>query len=206
MLRDFADGTDDLNSWVFGCKDVVCVNFSLGGSLPTIYVISSPACLSETLQGFDQILGFGLYAESSIVKLSFKATTLQKICLRFDTDLVNYRNVSMTTPLAKSTVQECGLVTLYYVNVAFPSHYAISSIDSSSQSRLYGPPSLSLVAVTIVQECGYARSSRYYITAVYPSHYVVSSIDGSSQSQLDNLPILLLVAETTVCKSVSRQI
>ncbi|WZZ67481.1 hypothetical protein YC2023_078851 [Brassica napus] len=49
----------------------------------------------------------------------------------------------MTPPLliARSTIQECGLArfTRYYIT-----------------SRLYGPPTPFLVAVTIVQECGYA--------------------------------------------------
>ncbi|CAN6850559.1 unnamed protein product [Brassica oleracea] len=82
---------------------------------------------------------------------------------------------------------ECGSARFvrYYITAALPSHYAVSSIDGSSQSRIYDPPNL-LIAETIVQECGLARTTNY-ITAAPPSHYAISSIDGSSQSQLCNL-------------------
>ncbi|KAH0886198.1 LOW QUALITY PROTEIN: hypothetical protein HID58_062294, partial [Brassica napus] len=84
-------------------------------------------------------------------------------------------------------VQECcfARVAHDYVTAASLSHSAVSSIDSSSQSRIGGLPDL-LVAGTIVQECGLAR---FYnsITVASPSHYAVPSIDGSSQSQLCDL-------------------
>ncbi|KAF2589805.1 hypothetical protein F2Q70_00039051 [Brassica cretica] len=72
-----------------------------------------------------------------------------------------------------------------YVTAASLSHYAVSSIDGSSQSRIGGLSDL-LVAGTIVQECGLAR---FYnsITVASPSHYAIPSIDGSSQSQLCDL-------------------
>ncbi|CAF2070925.1 unnamed protein product [Brassica oleracea var. botrytis] len=99
---------------------------------------------------------------------------------------------TLTLPLrlhlvAGSTVQECGSARFvrYYITAAFPSHYVVSSIDGSSQCRIYDPPNL-LIAETIVQECGLARTTNY-ITAAPPSHYAVSSIDGSSHSQLCNL-------------------
>ncbi|KAL0900443.1 hypothetical protein Bca101_084404 [Brassica carinata] len=95
--------------------------------------------------------------------------------------------VSFTLLLVvRSTVQECGLAkfTGYYVIVAFPTHYVVSNIDGSSQSRLYSPLTLFLVTGTTVQECGRARSACFYVTAASPSHYAVSNIDGSSQSQL----------------------
>ncbi|KAL0752840.1 hypothetical protein Bca101_090508 [Brassica carinata] len=81
-------------------------------------------------------------------------------------------------------VQECCFARFpheVFTAASLP-HYAVSSIDSSSQSRICGLPDL-LVAGTIVQECGLARFTNS-ITAAIPSHYVVSSIDGSSQSQL----------------------
>ncbi|CAN6887944.1 unnamed protein product, partial [Brassica oleracea] len=55
-------------------------------------------------------------------------------------------------------VQECGLArfTRHYVTVAFPTHYAVSSIDGSSQSWLYDPLSPFLFAGTNVQEFNYA--------------------------------------------------
>lgn len=53
-----------------------------------------PLCrIAETLQGPDHLLGFRLFAESSAVKLSFKATFPPKICFRFNIVLVNCRNV-----------------------------------------------------------------------------------------------------------------
>ncbi|CAN6994189.1 unnamed protein product [Brassica oleracea var. botrytis] len=84
-------------------------------------------------------------------------------------------------------MQECGSARFvrYYITAALLSHYAVSSIDDSSRSRIYDPPNL-LITETIVQECGFARTINY-ITAAPPSHYAVSSIDGSSQSQLCNL-------------------
>ncbi|CAN7088519.1 unnamed protein product [Brassica rapa subsp. narinosa] len=80
-------------------------------------------------------------------------------------------------------VQECcfARVAHDYVTAASLSHYAVSSIDGSSQSRSSFPNLL--VAGTIVQECGLARITNY-ITAASPSHYAVSNIDGSSQSLL----------------------
>ncbi|KAG2277125.1 hypothetical protein Bca52824_059680 [Brassica carinata] len=96
------------------------------------------------------------------------------------------------TPLllvtARSTVQECGFARLsrYYVTVASPSHYAVSSIDGSSQSWICGT-STSLVAGTIVQECKLTKSTSYSITFASSSHYVISHIDGSSQCQLRDL-------------------
>ncbi|WZZ69749.1 hypothetical protein YC2023_081119 [Brassica napus] len=93
--------------------------------------------------------------------------------------------------IAGSTVQECGFAkfTHYDFTDASPSHYAISSIDGSSQGRLCGSPPPFLVAGTTVQECGFARSVRYHITAASPSYYAVSSIDGSSKSQLCDLQL-----------------
>ncbi|KAF3542527.1 hypothetical protein DY000_02000468 [Brassica cretica] len=89
---------------------------------------------------------------------------------------------------ARSTVQECGFARLsrYYVTVASPSHYAVSSIDGSSQSWICGT-STSLVAGTIVQECKLTKSTSYSITSASSSHYVISNIDGSSQCQLRDL-------------------
>ncbi|KAH0868148.1 hypothetical protein HID58_075170, partial [Brassica napus] len=86
-----------------------------------------------------------------------------------------------------SIVQECcfARVAHDYVTAASLSHYAVSSIDGSSQSRIGGLPDL-LVAGTIVQECGLA-SFYNSITVASPSHYAVPSIDGSSQSQLCDL-------------------
>ncbi|KAG2264096.1 hypothetical protein Bca52824_071175 [Brassica carinata] len=80
-------------------------------------------------------------------------------------------------------VQECCFARFPHevFTAASLSHYAVSSIDSSSQSRICGLSDL-LVARTIVQECGLARFTNS-ITAAIPSHYAVSSIDGSSQSQ-----------------------
>ncbi|KAG2255738.1 hypothetical protein Bca52824_075032 [Brassica carinata] len=80
-------------------------------------------------------------------------------------------------------VQECCFARIAhdYVTAASLSHYAVSSIDGSSQSRSSFPNLL--VAGTIVQECGLARITNY-ITAASPSHYAVSNIDGSSQSLL----------------------
>ncbi|KAG2296058.1 hypothetical protein Bca52824_042727 [Brassica carinata] len=80
-------------------------------------------------------------------------------------------------------VQECcfARVAHDYVTAASLSHYAVSSIDGSSQSRSSFPNLL--VAGTIVQEYGLARITNY-ITAASPSHYAVSNIDGSSQSLL----------------------
>lgn len=48
-----------------------CISFS---TTDTTYVKSPPSCPTETLQGSDHPLGFGLFAESSIVKFSFKTT------------------------------------------------------------------------------------------------------------------------------------
>ncbi|KAG2320033.1 hypothetical protein Bca52824_013246 [Brassica carinata] len=94
-----------------------------------------------------------------------------------------YFTVSFTPLLtAASTVQECGAVRFirYYATVVSPTHYAISNIDGSSQSRLYSP----LVAGTTVQESGRSRFACYYATAAPPSHYAVLNIDGSSQNLL----------------------
>ncbi|CAN7123937.1 unnamed protein product [Brassica rapa subsp. narinosa] len=56
----------------------------------------------------------------------------------------------LSLPFAGSTVQECGVARFarYYVIAASPSHYAVSSIDGSSQSRLCSPltPSPHLIA------------------------------------------------------------
>ena len=149
-----------------------------------IYVASFPSYSDKILQSFDHLLGFGLYAEASIVKFSSKATTAQKI---------HSSSTDGITPLslvAGSIVQECGFARFsrYYVTAASPLHYAVSSIDGSSHSQLYGP----------VQECGLASSSCCYVIAAPPSHYAVSSIDGSSQSQPYGAPIPILVAETIV--------
>ncbi|KAF3486045.1 hypothetical protein F2Q69_00053496 [Brassica cretica] len=92
----------------------------------------------------------------------------------------------LVTP--RSIVQECGFASLtcYYITAASPSHYAVSSIDGSSQSLICGTPNL-FVAETTVQKCRLARSTSYYATAAFPSHYAVSNIDSSSQSQLCDL-------------------
>ena len=81
-------------------------------------------------------------------------------------------------------MQECcfSRVAHDYFTAASLSHYAVSSIDGSSQSRIGGLPNL-LVVNLIVQECELARFTNY-ITVALPSQYAVSSIDGSSQSQL----------------------
>ncbi|CAF2057351.1 unnamed protein product [Brassica napus] len=154
-------------------------------SLPVWSQDPRPLLPAETLQGSDHLVDFGLYAESSIVKFSFKAMTPPKICLKFDIFLVNCHNVFVIPPfpVTGSIVQECGLArfTCYYVTVASPSHYAVSSIDGSSHNRSYSFPTHIFVAKTI---CGLVRSSRYYTTAAYPSHYAVSIIDGSSQVRL----------------------
>ncbi|CAN6984720.1 hypothetical protein IGI04_000303 [Brassica rapa subsp. trilocularis] len=94
-------------------------------------------------------------------------------------------------------LQECGLASFSccYVIVAPPSHYAISSIDGSSQSQPYGALIPILVAETIVQECVHARFARFYVTVASPSHYTVSSIDGFSQSYLYDFPKLLSSTE-----------
>ena len=86
-------------------------------------------------------------------------------------------------------VQECCFArfTHDYFTAASRSHYAVSSIDGSSQSRICGLFDL-LVVRTIVQECGFVRFINY-ITAAPPSQYAVSSIDGSSHSQLRDLQI-----------------
>ncbi|KAG2285177.1 hypothetical protein Bca52824_044781 [Brassica carinata] len=76
-------------------------------------------------------------------------------------------------------VQECCFARFHGFHHSSLSHYAVSSIDGSSQNRICGLPDL-LVAGTIVQECGLARFTNS-ITAAIPSHYAVSSIDGSSQ-------------------------
>ncbi|WZZ65536.1 hypothetical protein YC2023_076906 [Brassica napus] len=171
-------------------------------SLPVWSQDPRPLLPAETLQGSDHLVDFGLYAESSIVKFSFKAMTPPKICLKFDIFLVNCHNVFVIPPfpVTGSIVQECGLArfTCYYVTVASPSHYAVSSIDGSSHNRSYSFPTHIFVAKTIVQECGHAKSSRYYATVVSPSHYAVSSIDGSSQSWLYGSPTPFFVARTIV--------
>uniref|UniRef100_A0A0D3C5K8 Uncharacterized protein n=1 Tax=Brassica oleracea var. oleracea TaxID=109376 RepID=A0A0D3C5K8_BRAOL len=171
-------------------------------SLPVWSQNPRPILPGETLQGSNHLVDFGLYAESSIVKFSFKATTPPKICLKFDIVLVNCHNVFVIPPfpVTRSIVQECGLArfTSYYVTVASPSHYAVSSIDGSSHNRSYSFPTHFFVAKTIVQECGHAKSSRYYVTVVSPSHYTVSSIDGSSQSWLYSSPTHFLAARTIV--------
>ena len=86
-------------------------------------------------------------------------------------------------------VQECCFArfTHDYFTAASRSHYAVSSIDGSSQSRICGLSDL-LVVRTIVQECGFVRFINY-ITAAPPSQYAVSSINGSSHSQLRDLQI-----------------
>ncbi|CAG7892272.1 unnamed protein product [Brassica rapa] len=67
---------------------------------------------------------------------------------------------------AGSIVQECCFARFVYVffTAASLSHYAVSSIDGSSQSRICGLPDL-LVTGTIVQECRLARSSNYITAA-----------------------------------------
>ncbi|CAH8361554.1 unnamed protein product [Eruca vesicaria subsp. sativa] len=86
-----------------------------------------------------------------------------------------------------SIVQECCFAGFFhdYFTTASLSHYVVSSIDGSSQSRICARLNL-LVADLIVQECGLARFTSY-ITVALPSQYAVSSIDGSSQSQLRDL-------------------
>ncbi|KAL0790324.1 hypothetical protein Bca101_006570 [Brassica carinata] len=117
--------------------------------------------------------------------------TLQPHCCIFcnAASIVTLRHLYSTDTI---TIYQCGLAKFsrYYVSVAFPSHYAVSSIDGSSQNRHYGPPTPILVLGIIVQECGPARFSRYYITAASPSQYAVSSINGSSQSRLYDPPAL----------------
>ncbi|KAL0734565.1 hypothetical protein Bca4012_010775 [Brassica carinata] len=97
-------------------------------------------------------------------------------------------------------VQECGLARFdcCYVIDAPPTHYAVSSINGSSQSQRYDLPTPFLVAVTTVQECGHVRSSHYYANVASPSQYDVSSIASSSQSRFNDPSVIFLVARTTV--------
>ncbi|WZY87059.1 hypothetical protein YC2023_033443 [Brassica napus] len=104
-----------------------------------IYVTSSQSCPAETLQGSDHSLSFSLFAESFIVKFSIKATTPPKICFSFDIVLFKCRNVSMIYCARVWTRR----FACYYVTAAPPSHYAVSSIDGSSQSQLFDPPPIS---------------------------------------------------------------
>ncbi|KAJ4903812.1 Uncharacterized protein Rs2_17763 [Raphanus sativus] len=115
------------------------------------------------------------FMEPEMKRVSTATTSLAPFVASFTTRLIT-----------GSTVQECGLASFacYYVNVAFPTHYAVSSIDGSSRCD---PLTFFLVARTIVQECRRARFVCYYVTAALLSHYAVSSIDGSSQSQLCDL-------------------
>ena len=57
-----------------------------------ICVTSTPSCPTETLQGSDYLLYFGMFAETSIVKFSLNVA-LSKICLRFDIVLISCHNV-----------------------------------------------------------------------------------------------------------------
>ncbi|KAF3597486.1 hypothetical protein DY000_02022417 [Brassica cretica] len=87
-------------------------------------------------------------------------------------------------------IQKFGLVTMSALSSNYYFQYLGEVVSVSAtfvHSRLYGPPTLFLVARTTVQECGRARFARCYVTAAPPSHYVVLNIDGSSQSQLCNL-------------------
>ncbi|KAF3570078.1 hypothetical protein F2Q69_00061683 [Brassica cretica] len=86
-------------------------------------------------------------------------------------------------------VQECCFARFVhdYLTAASLSHYAVSSIDGSSQSQICGLLDL-FVADLIVQECGLARFTNY-ITAARPSQYAVSNIDSSSQNQLGDIQI-----------------
>uniref|UniRef100_A0A0D3C342 RRM domain-containing protein n=1 Tax=Brassica oleracea var. oleracea TaxID=109376 RepID=A0A0D3C342_BRAOL len=83
--------------------------------------------------------------------------------------------------VARYTVQECGLTrfTRHYVTVAFPTHYAVSSIDGSSQSWLYDPLSPFLFAGTTVQEVNYAtfRSELLHRDPTIPKlFYLLSNV------------------------------
>ncbi|KAF3545620.1 hypothetical protein DY000_02008645 [Brassica cretica] len=125
----------------------------------TIYR-TSPLCPAEILHCYDHLLDFSLSAESSFVKLSFKATTHLKIDFLATTSPLRFHH---TTPSQASTV--------------------LHRIDTTVL------PPLSLSS-ELLQECGPARSSRYYITAASPSQYAISSIDGFSQSRLYDPPPL----------------
>ncbi|CAH8374204.1 unnamed protein product [Eruca vesicaria subsp. sativa] len=94
-------------------------------------------------------------------------------------------NSCFSSSITGYLVQECCFAkfTQFYFIEASLSHYAISSIDGSSQIRARGPSNLFIVETT-VQEYGFARFASYYVTAASPSHYAVSNIDGSSHIQL----------------------
>ncbi|CAN6820899.1 unnamed protein product, partial [Brassica oleracea] len=73
----------------------ISVESFVSGPRLLLDLIQSLCRIAETLQGFDHLLGFGLFAKSYVVKFSFKATIPPKICLRFNIVLVNCRNVSL---------------------------------------------------------------------------------------------------------------
>lgn len=81
-----------------------------------------------------------------------------------------------------ANVQECWLARFarYYITAASPLHYAVSSIDGSSHSRLYGPHPF------LCRNNYYARvwTRHYYVNIMFPSHYAVSIINCSSQNCL----------------------
>ncbi|CAF1960609.1 unnamed protein product [Brassica napus] len=86
-------------------------------------------------------------------------------------------------------IQKFGLVTMSALSSNYYFQYLGEVVSVSAtfvHSRLYGPPTLFLVARTTVQECGRARFARCYVTAAPPSHYVVLNIDGSSQTLSSN--------------------
>ncbi|CAH8356577.1 unnamed protein product [Eruca vesicaria subsp. sativa] len=83
-------------------------------------------------------------------------------------------------------VQECcfaRFVQFYFIDASL-SHYAVSSIDGSSQNRFCCFLGL-FVADLTVQEGELAGLTSYIIVAS-PSQYAVSSIDGLSQCQLSD--------------------
>uniref|UniRef100_M4DXZ8 Uncharacterized protein n=1 Tax=Brassica campestris TaxID=3711 RepID=M4DXZ8_BRACM len=177
---------------------------------------------AETIQGSNHLLDFGLFAESSVEKFSFKVTTPPKIGFRFDMFLVNCRSVSVIycvrvwIRLIFSLLCHCCVsITLrrlkhrrFFTEVTshpFPHcrYYcarvwmrqiftllclrcASITIRRLKHRRFFTDsvlqsPSFSLIARATVQECGFASSDCYYNIAASPLHYAVSSIDGSSQ-------------------------
>ncbi|WZZ34244.1 hypothetical protein YC2023_017645 [Brassica napus] len=144
-----------------------------------IYVTSSQSCPAETLQGSDHSLSFGLFAESSIVMFSIKATTPPKIWFRFDIVLFNCRSVSMIYCARVWTRQICSLLCHCCASITLRRLKHQRFFTESA----FRSPTYFLVAGTTVQEYGLTRFTRYYVTVASPLHYVVSSIDVSSQSR-----------------------
>ncbi|KAG5403849.1 hypothetical protein IGI04_009968 [Brassica rapa subsp. trilocularis] len=144
-----------------------------------VYVTSSHSCPAETLQGSDHSLSFGLFAESSIVKFSIKATTPPKICFSFDIVLFDCRNVSMIYCARVWTRQICSLLCHCCASITLRRLKHRRFFTESA----FRSPTPFLVAGTTVQEYRLAIFTRYYITVASLLHYAVSSIDSSSHSR-----------------------